>query len=210
MSIIMIPKKHIRFKIIDADTRRLINDEPSKEMALLAYSSSGNFLGECDLTLIDEKKRIIEVQNVVARPGHGDCLHKLVLQFAAHIGGHALVARNGDVVPPELRIWDDIYDSTDKLDLCPIPKDLMGSIVDIYSMDEHPSVYYSYSIPVDDDFYRSRTLIDPVIDEIYKFVREKSDSYFALAYSEESNKFIDLEDPIVRTTRKNFLLEEMA
>jgi hypothetical protein len=191
----MIEAVDLRLRIIEVETgKSVVFQAPSERMQMIVCTKEGHFISECELRLICAKKRIIEINSVVARSGYGKTLYHFAMQYAFLIGGLLVSARDGESCEPALQIWSELYGNNDAYYREKLLPELCKQLKNVRPECEFPHLYFGYSMPISDLYFA--TSEHDADDEMFEKVKIKSEFYFSDCYRDQSSSFIDIDDPI--------------
>ena len=175
-----------------------------KERRLLAYNqdkindslNSYEFIG--DILLKKLTDNIIEIDGPVARPTYGLFLYQMAGMLMNKKDCYLCLPRDTDVresaLKPFINIWENIGENIKSIE---IPKEYNDEYYDFTNEDENPFFFEALNIKETEAFKDSIIIYKQRSDSLVpQYLLEEWGEYFRNAYENDSNKFINEDNPV--------------
>jgi hypothetical protein len=175
-----------------------------KEKRLLAYNqdkindslNSYEFIGE--IALKDLTGNIIELDGPVARPTYGLFLYQMAAMLMSQKDCYLCLPRDTDIreaaLKPFVKIWENVGENIKSIK---VPEEYNDEYYDFTNEEEHPFFFEALNIKETEAFKNSITIYEQRSESLVpKDVLEEWNDYFRHSYENDSNKFINEENPM--------------
>jgi len=175
-----------------------------KEKKLLAYNQdkinnsldSYEFIGE--IVLKDLTENIIELDGPIARPSYGLFLYQMACMLMSQKNCYLCLPRDTDIrdaaLKPFVKIWENLGNNIKSIE---VPEEYNDEYYDFTNKEEHPFFFEALNVKETEAFKNSITICKQLSESLVpKDVLKKWDDYFRNAYENDSNKFINEDNPM--------------
>lgn len=164
------------------------------------------YLGNIDVKEMDDQ--LMEFDHPSARPRFGGFLYQMAAMYATSLDKYLCLPREGDLRQPAFDAFDKIFhNGSNKISSVDVHEDYNEEYYQWTDEEETPSAFKAIQIELTDGFKEAITTYEnrsesPVPQDILK----EWQMYFTYSYENDSNKWLDVEEELVKPLNLDHLL----